>query len=194
LTENRRQRDPAEQGALAAVRDGTRRDYLAFAEANGRLVVSDNPVATKARLLADSRREASLDPAGNVMIALRRRDLAELNTLAHGLMDGHGRLGNDRLSLDGREFAPGDRVVCRRNDTVLNVNNGTRGTVEAADPAGRTLTVLTDRGDRVELPCRYLTAGHVRHAYALTGHSGQGVTVERAFVLASADARLQEWG
>ena len=136
MTENRRQRDPAEQGALAAVRDGTRRDYLAFAEANGRLVVSDNPVATKARLLADSRREASLDPAGNVMIALRRRDLAELNTLAHGLMDGHGRLGNDRLSLGGREFAPGDRVVCRRNDTVLNVNNGTRGTVEAAETCG----------------------------------------------------------
>lgn len=173
LTENRRQRDPAEREALAALRDGTGRDYLAFADGNERLVVSDNPVATKARLLADWWREASLDPAGNVMIALRRRDVAELNLLARRLMDSHGRLGDQRLTLAGREFAPGDRVVCLRNDTILDVN-GTRGTIQHVDPASRTLTVVTDRGDRVELPRRYLTGGHLRHAYALTGHSGQG--------------------
>ena len=41
---------------------------------------------------------------------------------------------------------------------------------------------------------RYLEAGDVRHAYALTGHAAQGVTVDRAFVLGSGEARLQEWG
>jgi hypothetical protein len=34
----------------------------------------------------------------------------------------------------------------------------------------------------------------VRHAYALTGHGSQGLTVERAFVLGSDAGRLQEWG
>ncbi|MGH2713819.1 MAG: C-terminal helicase domain-containing protein, partial [Thermoleophilaceae bacterium] len=34
----------------------------------------------------------------------------------------------------------------------------------------------------------------VQHAYALTGHAGQGLTVERAFVLGSDRGRLQEWG
>jgi hypothetical protein len=34
----------------------------------------------------------------------------------------------------------------------------------------------------------------VQHAYALTGHAGQGLTVERAFVLGSDRGRLREWG
>jgi hypothetical protein len=46
----------------------------------------------------------------------------------------------------------------------------------------------------VTLTRRYLEAGNVRHGYALTGHSGQGITVERAFVLGKGEARLQEWG
>ena len=44
------------------------------------------------------------------------------------------------------------------------------------------------------LSTSYLDAGHVRHAYALTGHASQGLTVERAFVLGGAGAQLQEWG
>src|SRR5581483_8820770 len=52
LGENRRQRDELEREALARVRAGVGRDYLAFAELRGRLVVSDSAVNTRARLLA----------------------------------------------------------------------------------------------------------------------------------------------
>jgi conjugative relaxase-like TrwC/TraI family protein len=194
LSENRRQRDELEREALAAIRRGLGRDYLAFAEQQDRLIVSDDPLATKTRLLAEWWAEAGHDLASNVMIALRRRDVAQLNALARGLMDSHGRLGPDRLRVADREFADGDRVVCLRNSDRLGVKNGTRGTVEHVDREQRTLTVATDRGDRVTLTSGYLQAGHVRHAYALTGHAGQGVTVERAFVLGSGEARLQEWG
>jgi len=128
------------------------------------------------------------------MISLRRRDVAELNALARALMETHGRLGVERLQLTTGQFAPGDRVVCLRNSDALGVRNGTRGTVEAVDPDRRTLTLLTDRGERPELGRAYLEAGHLRHGYALTGHSAQGVTVERAFVLGSGGQRLQEWG
>jgi conjugative relaxase-like TrwC/TraI family protein len=194
LSENRRQKDEVEREALAAIRRGLGRDYLAFAEQRDRLIVSDDPLATKTRLLADWWAEARHDLAGNVMIALRRRDVAQLNALARGLMDTHGRLGRERLRVAEREFAAGDRVVCLRNSDRLGVKNGTRGTVERVDHDQRTMTVATDRGDRVNLTSRYLEAGHVRHAYALTGHAGQGVTVERAFVLGSGEGRLQEWG
>ncbi len=128
------------------------------------------------------------------MIALRRADVAKLNAAARALMDGEGKLGRERLRVRGREFAAGDRVVCRRNAEALGVRNGTRGTVAAVHPSERTLTLATDRGERVDLPHTYLEAGHVEHAYALTGHACQGLTVERAFVLGSDRGRLQEWG
>jgi conjugative relaxase-like TrwC/TraI family protein len=194
LTENRRQRDELERDALAAVRDGLGRDWLAYAEGRGRLIVSDDPLTMRARLLADWWACAKDDPAANIMIALRRRDVAELNSLARELMDTHGKLGAERITFGGREFAPGDRVVCKRNSDALGVKNGARGTVVGVDTKSGGIHVRTDRGDEVALGRSYLEAGHVRHAYALTGHSGQGVTVERAFVLGSDEARLQEWG
>ncbi|MGH3093857.1 MAG: MobF family relaxase [Gaiellaceae bacterium] len=194
LRENRRQRDELERRALEAVRGGLGREYLAFAARNERLVVSDGPVETRARLLADWWSHARRDLEGSVMIALRRADVAGLNAAARAVMEAEGRLGRERLAVAGRDFAVGDRIVCRRNADALRVRNGTRATVTALDPEGGALTVATDRGERVELPRRYLKAGHVEHAYALTGHAGQGLTVERAFVLGSDTGRVQEWG
>ena len=194
LTENRRQRDELERDALARVRGGVGRDYLAYAEKRERLVVSESPVTTRARLLADWWEQARDDLAGNVMLALRRSDVADLNQLARSLMDTAGRLGKERLVIAEREFAAGDRVVCLRNSDALGVKNGTRGTVERIDSERRTLVVATDRGPIVEVSRSYLETGNVRHAYALTGHAAQGLTVERAFVLGSGEARLQEWG
>lgn len=194
LGENRRQPDAEERRALEAIRNGLGRDYLAFAEGAGRLVTCETPQTAKTRLLADWWAAARDDLPGNVMIALRRRDVAELNALARTLMDTHGRLGRERLTTGGAEYAEGDRVVCLRNSNALGVKNGTRGTVERVDLRTRTLLVASDRGDRVELPAAYVRDGNLRHAYAITGHAGQGVTVERAFVLGIGGTRLQEWG
>jgi conjugative relaxase-like TrwC/TraI family protein len=194
LAGNRRQRDRLEREALEAVRRGLGREYLAFAERQGRLFVSDDPLALRTRLLADWWRAARRDLVGTVMIAQRRRDVAELNAVARALMDAEGRLGRERLEIAGREFRAGDRIVCLRNSDALGVRNGTRGTIEQVDRARGRLHVRTDRGDDVCLDRRYLEAGDVRHAYALTGHASQGLTVERAFVLGADAGRLQEWG
>jgi hypothetical protein len=194
LQENRRQCDVLEQDALARVRAGVGRDYLAFAERRERLVVSNSPFTSRARLLADWWVSARDDLAGNVMLALRRRDVAELNQLARQLMDANGRLGTDRLRIAEREFAAGDRVVCLRNSDRLGVKNGSTGTIQQLNRQRGTVMLASDRGPTVELDRRYLEAGNLRHAYALTGHAAQGLTVERAFVLATGEARLQEWG
>src|SRR5436305_12892282 len=98
------------------------------------------------RLVADWWAHARSDLAGNVMIALRRRDVAELNALARGLMESTGKLGRERLTVAGREFAAGDRIVCLRNSDLLGVRNGTRGTIERVDRATGAVTISTDRG------------------------------------------------
>jgi conjugative relaxase-like TrwC/TraI family protein len=195
LTENRRQHDELERRALALLRGGQSRDYLAHAAARGRLDVADNRTDAKARLLADWWQSTDADLAGSVMIAYRRADVAELNTVARTLLNEEGKLGREHLRLDsGLELAVGDRILCTRNDRQLQIANGNRGTIAAIDRTERAVLVDLDDRRRVTLPARYLDAGHVAHGYALTGHKTQGLTVERAFVLADDQRALKEWG
>jgi conjugative relaxase-like TrwC/TraI family protein len=195
LRDNHRQRDELERRALAALRDGASRDYLAHAAEHGRLTVAGNRIEAKARLVADWWEAARTDLTGSAMIAYRRADVAELNAVARTLLDRDGRLGRERLDLDnGTELAVGDRVLCTRNDRRLDVANGSRGTVVAIDRNRRSIVLELDDHRRLTLPAAYLDAGHVTHAYALTGHKTQGLTVEHAFVLADGQGALREWG
>jgi ATP-dependent exoDNAse (exonuclease V) alpha subunit len=73
LHDNRRQRDALERRALALLRDGRSRDYLAHAAERGRLTVAPGRVEAKARLVADWWQAARTDPVGSVMIALPAR-------------------------------------------------------------------------------------------------------------------------
>jgi conjugative relaxase-like TrwC/TraI family protein len=195
LRDNHRQRDELERRALVRLREGQSRNYLAHAAEQGRLVVADNRTEAKAQLVADWWQSARVDLRGSVMIAYRRADVAELNSVARTLLDREGRLGRERLHLDnGTELAAGDRVLCTRNDHRLYVANGSRGTVVAIDRNRRSIVLELDDHRQLTLPAGYLDAGHVAHAYALTGHKTQGLTVERAFVLADGQGALREWG
>jgi ATP-dependent exoDNAse (exonuclease V) alpha subunit len=59
------------------------------------------------------------------------------------------------------QVAVGDRVICRQNDRLVDVDNGTRGTVRAVDAVG--LWIQTDAGTVRRLPASYV-AEHVEHA------------------------------
>jgi ATP-dependent exoDNAse (exonuclease V) alpha subunit len=195
LDDNRRQRDELERRALALLREGRSRDYLAHVAEHGRLTVADSRTEAKARLIADWWQAARADLPGSAMIAYRRADVAELNAVARTLLDREGRLGRERLRLDnGTELAAGDRVLCTRNDRCLDIANGSRGTIAQVDRARLAIVVELDDRRQLTLPARYLEAGNVTHAYALTGHKMQGLTVEQAFVLADDRRALKEWG
>lgn len=49
--------------------------------------------------------------------------------------------------------------MCRRNDRVLGVRNGTRATILDVDEQARAITVQTDRDDTLTLPARYVDDG-----------------------------------
>ena len=81
-------------------------------------------------------------------------------------------------------------MICRRNDTHVDVDNGTRGTVRAT--LDDRVVIDTDAGTVRELPAGYV-AEHVEHAYCLTGHGMQGGTVEHATVVAGVRDLTKGW-
>lgn len=80
-----------------------------------------------------------------------------------------------------REFAAGDRIYFLKNDRDLGVRNGTLATVEGVS-AGR-VTARLDDGRIVDVDIGAYP--HLDHGYATTVHKSQGVTVDRAHVLAT---------
>ena len=193
LSENHRQRDPVERDALERLRSGDPEPYLAHAVSNGRLQLEDDATSAKSRLLDDWWQAAEHDVSRTVMLAYRRDDVRELNDAARELMLRAGRLGPEALQFGRREFRVGDRAICGQNDMRCGVRNGTRGTVVDLELASQTLILQTDAGALRRITAEY-AAGHVTHAYALTGHAAQGATVDRVYVLLSAEGALREWG
>jgi conjugative relaxase-like TrwC/TraI family protein len=197
LTENRRQQQAWEREALELVRSGLVEEAVAAYQAHDRVVVADSKPAATLALLQDwwaAWQQAEHDPAQEVVVVLaaRRAEVDRLNTACQELLAAQGRLGHQRLQVEDRKLAVGDRVVCGHNAIrELGVANGSRGIITALDPQARTLTIRLDgiNGQEVILPRSYLDGRgcgernrRVDLAYATTGHRAQGLTRGRALV------------
>jgi hypothetical protein len=196
LTENRRQHQAWEREALELVRSGLVDEAVAAYRAHDRVVAADSKPAATLALLSDwwaAWQQAERNPSEDVaLLAYRRSEVDRLNVACQQLLAAHGRLGPDRLQVEDRQLAVGDRVVCGRNAIAqLGIANGTRGTITALDPQARTLTIQVDGNQprEVPLPSWYLDGRsrgernrRVDLAYATTGHRAQGLTKWRALV------------
>ncbi len=182
LTEVMRQRDPAERRALAALHERLPQHYLDWAERAGRIDTFSDPAGAYEQALVEWQRAvAEVGLAQAVMIARDNDTRAALNSAARELWRALGLLG-ESCSYGSVDVAVGDRVICRRNDRLIDVDNGMRGTVRHVD--GDRVVIDTDSGLVRELPGAYVSE-HLEHAYSLTGHGMQGGTVETALVVAS---------
>jgi conjugative relaxase-like TrwC/TraI family protein len=196
LVENRRQHQAWEREALDLVRSGLVDDAVAAYQAHDRVVAADSKPAATLALLQDwwaAFQEAEEDPAQEVVVlAARRAEVDRLNSACQELLAAQGRLGPERLQVEDRQLAVGDRVVCGHNAIAeLGVANGSRGTVIALDSQARALTIRLDGtdGQEITLPRSYLDGRgrgernrRVDLAYATTGHRAQGLTRGRALV------------
>jgi conjugative relaxase-like TrwC/TraI family protein len=196
LVENRRQHQAWEREALDLVRSGLVEEAVAAYQAHDRVVAADSKPAATLALLQDwwtAWQQAERDPAQEVIVlAARRTEVDRLNSACQELLAARGRLGPDRIQVEDRQLAVGDRVVCGHNAIAeLGVANGSRGTITALDPHTRTLTLRLDGTDGriVVLPRSYMDGRgrgernrRVDLAYATTGHRAQGLTRGRALV------------
>ena len=85
-----------------------------------------------------------------------------------------------------RSFASGDRVMFLQNERGLGgdglgVKNGTLGTI--VEVSARSMSVRTDDGRGVSFDLK--DYDRIDHGYAATIHKAQGMTVDRAHVLAT---------
>ncbi|MGA2455742.1 MAG: MobF family relaxase [Solirubrobacteraceae bacterium] len=190
LTEVMRQRDPAERRALAALHEHRPHSYLEWADRAGRIETFSEPADAHTQAIEEwARATAAVGPGQAVMIARENDTRDALNRTARELRRDLGALGEER-TYDDLKLAVGDRVICRRNDRELDVDNGMRGTVRHLD--SDRVVIDTDSGLVRELSS-YYAAEHVEHAYALTGHGMQGGTVEAATVVATPHDLTAGW-
>src|SRR5690606_5657899 len=80
-----------------------------------------------------------------------------------------------------RRFASGDRIMFLRNERSLDVKNGTLGTIERVSE--QHMAVLTDDARRVAFDVKDYR--DLDHGFTATIHKAQGMTVDRAHVLAT---------
>jgi conjugative relaxase-like TrwC/TraI family protein len=193
LVENRRQVERWERDLLDRLRSGADgRDgittILATYDQHGRLHIGYTPALVQDAMVQDWY-TAHTDGARAGMIALRRRDVADLNARARALLVADGTVAPTGIQLSATTFAAGDRVVCTRGNRDLGVHNALFATITHTDPDRGTVLIQPDNQTHpLALPHWYLARGHLRHAYATTIHKAQGATYDHTLVFG--DERL----
>ncbi|WP_375404492.1 Ti-type conjugative transfer relaxase TraA [uncultured Sphingomonas sp.] len=185
ITEVRRQREWWQKEATRQLATGRTGEAIRAYDQNGMVRAADTREQARAELVDGWDRDRQADPARTSMILTHTNDqVRELNQEARERVRASGGLGAD-VSVTAhrgeRAFASGDRIMFLRNERGMGVKNGSLGTIESVS-ADR-MTVRLDSGKQVAFDTK--DYAHVDHGYAATFHKSQGVTVDRAHVLAT---------
>jgi len=185
ITEVRRQREDWQKQATRALATGRTAEALHAYAAHGMIHAADTREAARAGLVDDWDRQRRADPdQTRIILTHTNAEVRELNEAARDRLRANGELGEDvafAADRGHRDFAAGDRCMFLRNERSLGVKNGTLGTIGRVTPEG--MTVRLDGGREVTFAAKDYAA--VDHGYAATFHKSQGVTVDRAHVLAT---------
>ena len=164
----------------------TKAGLAAYAERGDVLWRGDQDRAGLA-LAADYVLDVETNPAASrLALTHRRQDMTWLNGMIREGLREKGLLSGADMEVvtaaGARSFTVGDRVMFLANDSGFGIRNGGLGVVTALDRDG-----VAVRPEGREETVRLATSSHpaIDHGYAATVHKAQGVTVERAFVLAS---------
>jgi hypothetical protein len=184
IGEVRRQRDDWQRDATRDLANRRTGNALEAYRAHGMVQEAQTREQARGDLIDrwDRDRQASPDKS-RIILTHTNDEVRALNEAARERMRAADDLGDDvRLTVERgeRHFASGDRVMFLQNERSLGVKNGTLGTVEQVNAQSMTVRTDDDRSVRFDLK----DYNRIDHGYAATIHKAQGMTVDRAHVLA----------
>ncbi|MET0238520.1 MAG: Ti-type conjugative transfer relaxase TraA, partial [Sphingobium sp.] len=185
ITEIRRQHADWQRDATKALATGYTAQAIGAYAAQGMVTAAATRDEARAELVGCWDAERLADPtATRIILTHTNAEVRDLNLAARDRLRDAGALGQDVgvvAERGMRAFASGDRIMFLRNERGLGVKNGTLGQVEQVAP--ERMTVKLDDGRQVAFDLK--DYADVDHGYAATIHKSQGVTVDRAHVLAT---------
>ncbi len=185
ITGIRRQRAEWQRDATRWLATGGTDEAIRAYRDHGMVHGADTREAARSGLVEGWDRQRQAEPErSRIILTHTNAEVRSLNEQARERMRASGDLGQDvavQAERGERQFASGDRIMFLRNERSMGVKNGTLGMVEQVS-AGR-MGVRLDDGRQVEFDVKDYAA--VDHGYAATIHKSQGVTVDRADVLAT---------
>lgn len=185
ITEVRRQRDDWQRDATRQLATGRTAEAIDAYERRGMINAAETRDEARRNLIDGWDRERQAEPGrSRITLTHTNAEVLDLNAAARERLRAAGELGPNwtvQTERGERKFAVGDRTMFLRNERGLGVKNGTLGTIERIAP--ESMTVRLDDGRSVAFDLKDYAA--VDHGYAATIHKAQGVTVDRAHVLAT---------
>ena len=185
IGEVRRQRENWERDATRNLATGRTGDAIHAYDNHGMVHAAETREQARGDLIDRWDRERQANPdASRIILTHTNAEVRELNEAARYRMRTAGDLGEDvRVMVERgeRSFAPSDRVMFLQNERGLGVKNGTLGTV--VEVSTQSMAVRTDDGRDVAFDLK--DYNKIDHGYAATIHKAQGMTVDRAHILAT---------
>jgi hypothetical protein len=186
----RRQKQDWQRAATVELATGKTGAALARYEVAGMVHEHRDEADAKAAVIAAWHRHRAAHPGqSQIVLAYTRHDVRALNDMARARLRDAGELGPDVILPTGQglrrgsqAFAERDRIYFLRNDARLGVSNGSLGTIERLDR--HSVTVRLDGKEERRITFRLDQYAAIDHGYAATIHKSQGVTVDRAHLLA----------
>ncbi|MEG8222341.1 Ti-type conjugative transfer relaxase TraA [Sphingomonas sp. HH69] len=185
ITQVRRQHEGWQQDATRHLATGRTGEAIAAYADKGMVHQAETREDARRDLVERWDRERLANPdASRIILTHTNAEVRDLNEAARVAMRNAGELGDERqvkTARGDRLFASGDRIMFLRNERSLEVKNGTLGTIEKV--SSQHMSVRTDDGRSVTFDAKDYR--DLDHGYAATIHKAQGMTVDRAHVLAT---------